>query len=323
MRLPQEWQEEDLLQLIKEKHEESIELDFKRADALAKTDGSKKEISKDISAFANSAGGTVVYGIAESDDDPHYAESLTPIDPKEFSKEWLENVINSRIQPRIPTPVINPVRMDQSASGKVAYVVVIPQSDTGHQASDKRYYKRFNFQSVPMEDYEVRQTMSRASRPAYRIRLEEEIRRSEEESHKTRFHVILENVSDMVGHEVSAILLLPKVLVQEPDEFQIDIGAVPYFRIAGSYSQLSVSPGTAIPSAHPFVPYTIDFLKSVRIPTDFYVREQLVLIVKVFDSFGLALTVKFRFAVAARKLVVLEEHLGASRSQSSLFNEPA
>jgi hypothetical protein len=33
-----------------------------------------------------------------------------------------------------------------------------------HQAPDKRYYKRQNFQSSPMEDYEVRDTLRRAMR---------------------------------------------------------------------------------------------------------------------------------------------------------------
>ena len=38
----------------------------------------------------------------------------------------------------------------------VIYVVDIPQSNIAHQAFDKRYYKRFNFISTPMEDYEIR-----------------------------------------------------------------------------------------------------------------------------------------------------------------------
>jgi predicted HTH transcriptional regulator len=56
----------------------------------------KDEIAKDVSAFANSAGGTVVYGIAESAGKPSYAEALSPVDPKKYSQEWLEQVINTR-----------------------------------------------------------------------------------------------------------------------------------------------------------------------------------------------------------------------------------
>jgi hypothetical protein len=46
-------------------------------------------------------------------------------------------------------------------------VVTLPQAMTRapHQASDNRYYKRFNFESVPMEDYEVKDVLRRATSP--------------------------------------------------------------------------------------------------------------------------------------------------------------
>lgn len=42
MKSPDLWNEDDLLQLIANRQEESIQLDFKRADALQQTDGKKK-----------------------------------------------------------------------------------------------------------------------------------------------------------------------------------------------------------------------------------------------------------------------------------------
>jgi hypothetical protein len=42
MKSPDLWNEDDLLQLIANRQEESIQLDFKRADALQQTDGGKK-----------------------------------------------------------------------------------------------------------------------------------------------------------------------------------------------------------------------------------------------------------------------------------------
>jgi predicted HTH transcriptional regulator len=59
MRPPAEWSEKDLLELIKVKAEEGPQLEFKAADSLDSSDKKKTEISKDVSAFANSAGGTV------------------------------------------------------------------------------------------------------------------------------------------------------------------------------------------------------------------------------------------------------------------------
>ena len=54
--------------LIDEKVEENLHLDYKAAAALGKTDGKKNEISKDVSSFANSDGGILIYGIKEYDE---------------------------------------------------------------------------------------------------------------------------------------------------------------------------------------------------------------------------------------------------------------
>ena len=36
---------------------------------------------------------------------------------------------------------------------------------TPHQAQDKRYYKRYNFQSAPMDDYEIKDILNRVKYP--------------------------------------------------------------------------------------------------------------------------------------------------------------
>jgi predicted HTH transcriptional regulator len=136
MKMPADWIVQDLIDLINLKQEESLQLDFKRAESLDSTERKKTEISKDVSAFANSAGGTIVYGIGESVREPHVAEVFSPIDPTKCPKEWLEQVINSRVQPRIHGVLINPVELDSPHLGQYAYVVCIPQSETAHQASD-------------------------------------------------------------------------------------------------------------------------------------------------------------------------------------------
>ncbi len=167
------WQEADLLQLVSEKADESLELDFKESGALQKTDGKKRDLSKDVSAFAHSAGGTLIYGIIE-DQETHAASALDDgFDPTDISKEWVEQVINSNIQPRISGVRIHAVDLITHKPGNVAYVVTVPKSSTAHQAADRRYYKRFNFQSVQMEDYEIRDVMQRVS--ASRISIHAEI----------------------------------------------------------------------------------------------------------------------------------------------------
>lgn len=150
---------------ITDEIEESLTLEYKSADALAKSDRMKKEITKDVSAMANSAGGKIIYGIKEYDETSkrHLPERLDPIDRSKYSKEWLEHIINN-IKPRISNLIIHPVDIVGS-SKSVIYVIEIPQSSTAHQSKDLRYYKRYNFESVPMEDFEIRDVMHRATAP--------------------------------------------------------------------------------------------------------------------------------------------------------------
>jgi hypothetical protein len=164
---PVEWDETTLQRLISDGVGESLTLDNKAGAALTpRTEGVKKEMGKDVSAFANSAGGTIVYGLAESD---HLPTAVEGIDPALVTREWLDQVITSRIQRRIDGVRINQILL---ADGKVVYVVVVPQSDRApHMASDKRYYKRFEYQSVPMEEYEVRDVSNRAIGPRLAVQI--------------------------------------------------------------------------------------------------------------------------------------------------------
>src|SRR5690606_13335773 len=141
------WDQARLEQYFIDGIEESLTLDYKAAAALDKSDKKKIEITKDVSAMANSAGGTIIYGIAEFQDSSrkHLPEKLDPVDRTAFTKEWLEHIIGN-IQPRIDGVIIHPVPIS-TAPNHVIYVVDIPQSHTAHQAKDLRYYRRFNFQS--------------------------------------------------------------------------------------------------------------------------------------------------------------------------------
>jgi hypothetical protein len=166
---PISWDEAKLNELIRDKIEENLNLEYKGAGALARDEKSKLEITKDVSAMANSAGGVLIYGMAEFKDDAlkHLPEKIDSINRDNFSKEWLENII-LQIRPRISDLKIYSVQL-ASGSNHVAYVVEIPQGSTAHQASDCRYYRRFNFQAVPMPDNEVRDVMNRKSFPSVSV----------------------------------------------------------------------------------------------------------------------------------------------------------
>jgi Putative DNA-binding domain len=158
------WEESDIQSLIANQVQQSLTLDVKRCESLQKTEGKKKEISKDVSAFAKSAGGTIVYGIVE---DKHVPTGIDDgFDPKDITMEWIEQVINSTIEQRIDGVRIKEIALSGAKAGKSIYIVNILQSKRApHMASDNRYYKRFNFESLPMADYEVKDVSRRLEVP--------------------------------------------------------------------------------------------------------------------------------------------------------------
>lgn len=151
---------QDLENLIQNQIEESINLDYKSARSLDKTDGKKRELAKDISAFANSDGGIIIYGMIEEN---HKPTALDFIDGETLNKEWLENVIDSNIQQKIQGIKIFPIRVDTDIKKTIYIVKILSSSDAPHISADKKYYRRYNFKSVPMEEYEVRLLYSRKS----------------------------------------------------------------------------------------------------------------------------------------------------------------
>jgi hypothetical protein len=159
------WTRERLQKMIDDRIEESFQLDYKAADALSRTDSGKKEITKDVSAFANSSGGTIIYGIKEFSDPEkkHLPEKLDPVDGKAFTREWLDQVLNE-IDPHIENLRITPVRVGPPDEN-TCYVVEIPKGDTCHQAGSLRYYRRSNFECQALRDHEIQDIKNRRKNP--------------------------------------------------------------------------------------------------------------------------------------------------------------
>ena len=163
------WDLDKINQYIKDEIEEDIHLDYKAADSLGSSPPKKAEISKDVSAFANSDGGIIIYGVKEFNEiaKRYLPEKIDPVIRTDYSKEWLEQIINSNISPKIDTVLITPI--STTNPNEVLYVVEIPKSNTAHQAKDKRYYKRYNFESVPMDDYEIKDVINRGNKTILKI----------------------------------------------------------------------------------------------------------------------------------------------------------
>ncbi|MHB1003395.1 MAG: AlbA family DNA-binding domain-containing protein [Thermoleophilia bacterium] len=206
------WTEPELLHFLDEKEKESIYLDYKGSDALGKTDRKKRELSKDVSAFANSAGGRLIYGVAE---DGHFPTGLdSGIDPDEITKEWLEQVIGSLIHRRISGIRIYQVNLTSSAPGRVAYVLEIPQSNLApHQAADKCFYKRYNFESRPMEEYEIRDVFLRGDGPDLKLSVSMELKDiPDSDIPIIRLSSFMENLSSVPSEYSSVSLFIDEKL---------------------------------------------------------------------------------------------------------------
>ena len=196
---------EYLKSLIENKVEENLNLDYKSAGALEKQNNKTSEISKDVSAMANSDGGIIIYGVKEDSQQKHVPKEFDPIKRKEFSKEWLEQIINEKIRPRIDNFKIYPISINDE---DVIYIVEVEKSSTAHQVNDKRYYKRFNFQSTPMYDYEIRDILNRSKNPKLSLFFEFK------NSHKTLIVYAL-NSGSVFANYVNVKITVPKSTVKD------------------------------------------------------------------------------------------------------------
>jgi hypothetical protein len=160
-----DWEISKIQSYITNEIEENSKLEYKGPGALQKTEGKKRDITKDISSMANAGGGIVIYGIDEFDEPSisHFPRRISPIKRSEYSREWLDQVI-SNINPPIKNCLIYPVSIGSDPED-VVYVVEVPQSTTAHQAKDGRYYRRRNTTIEILEHYEIVDIMNRRTHP--------------------------------------------------------------------------------------------------------------------------------------------------------------
>ena len=114
-------------------------------------------------------------------------------------------------QPRIDGLRIIPVQIGPRIAD-YCYVVDVPQSSTAHQAIDRRYYKRRNFECTPMEDYEIRDMMNRQKRPALLAAVRVNVDWTGEDS---KIIVRVENTSRVMARYYRAVVHMPLRLPME------------------------------------------------------------------------------------------------------------
>jgi hypothetical protein len=103
----------------------------------------------------------LIYGITEEKINKifHREKIDDGIDTSKISKEWADQILTSNIRPIISGVEIAEIKIAESRS---VMVIHVPKSFRGpHQAPDKKYYKRRNVVSEPMEHYEIEDVRNR------------------------------------------------------------------------------------------------------------------------------------------------------------------
>jgi Predicted transcriptional regulator containing an HTH domain and an uncharacterized domain shared with the mammalian protein Schlafen len=187
---------DDLNALITNQITEDLHLDYKRSATFDKPlQDVKTDLSKDVSAFANSDGGVLVYGVVEDNTTKLPVSLDIGVDHKVWTRERIESLINAHINPRIDGLEVIQIRRSDDRS---AYVVAVPKSSRGpHQERvNFRYYKRFNFSSEPMEDYEISDVRNRRDVVLPLISVDVDI------YHGVAMHLEVANIGDIPAEDV-------------------------------------------------------------------------------------------------------------------------
>lgn len=161
--------ENDLLLLIESKIAESKTIDYKQ-ELPGTQEKDRKEFLKDISSFANTAGGYLVFGMKEEQGIAVELLGLGEINPDKIILRF-EEMIRSGIRPQIFGLKFHTIPIKTNSN---AFIIKIPKSwNSPHQVifnSDMRFVARGQKGKYLMEIDELRTIMEGAEEAAEKIR---------------------------------------------------------------------------------------------------------------------------------------------------------
>ena len=158
-------------QFIADQAREGPHLDFKRDFPLAWNDAAKHEFLADATAFANSGGGDLVFGIEE--DGQAQASAVVPQALPNADQEIrrLQDFLLNLVEPRLPGVKIHAVQV--SVAGVDGYVIVvrIPQSWAGpHRVkTNQHFFIRDGLRKRQLDVPELRSLFLRTENQAKKV----------------------------------------------------------------------------------------------------------------------------------------------------------
>jgi len=166
-------------------------------DAKKEIPGKGIETAKDVSAFANTAGGVLLYGVDE--DENGFPTVLSPI-LLEGQKERVEAIIRTSIE-EVPVFKVSLIKMEADSSKGYLVIFVPPSERAPHMVvvkGDRRFYGRGESGNYVLSQTEVARLYERRGAAEQSILpiLEENIRQSPIQEHDgfSHLHVVIKPV---------------------------------------------------------------------------------------------------------------------------------
>jgi hypothetical protein len=199
-----------ILDLISSAVREGRSLDYKEV-LPGNSDSEKKEFLADVSSFANTVGGDLLIGIAESNGIPTH---LTGVPTEDLDKEILrlDSIIRDGIDPRIRYQ-IKPVQM--SGSSPVLVIRIQKSWIAPHRVVFKehdKFYARNSAGKYPLDVMELRNAFLATSQIRDQIKA---LRKNRIEEIQTSTSLPMDDRTNLILH------IIPFESVQEPSDIEI------------------------------------------------------------------------------------------------------
>lgn len=209
--------------------EETIRLEFKAGALLDKQESAwVSDLSKEVSAFANTEGGVLIVGLREE----KVGKTRVAADPDGVSETITRDQLQRKIEGNV-FPYLTGIRVSRvvlsGVSGRVAFVLEIPPGTTAYQANDGRYYGRSELEAKHLPDHEIRVRMARGKIPraAVSLRLQSIVLSTERQAELRARHSAA--VEAFATDAESAVARFPEAFLDlieaksAPDEIRCDL----------------------------------------------------------------------------------------------------
>lgn len=178
--------------LINNGIEENIHLDYK--EQL----GNNAEIAKDLSSFANNDGGNIIYGMREVNNKP---TEIIPINQPNL-REKFDQIARNGIDPSLDIRIL-PIDVDVEGNEGQVFLIYIPRKyPILHQAVKRgKYYKRTEFTSSPMSNFEIETAFNLAYN--YEERINTLYQKRLNDLNSGEYHINIPGPTRMLIHMIS------------------------------------------------------------------------------------------------------------------------